>query len=152
VGIDWKPPVDGAAGWVTINGHSIFRVSYGTASAYFLRLPDGNGTGAGYESTGWQSLERLARGDIAKIAAVDGSTGYHGWSDLVATVRELVTRERGGAAVIQIGVAEPDAQVNPGDHSDHRTAAKAALEAAKDLKCVRRLYFVEYASAKLPAN
>jgi hypothetical protein len=31
-------------------------------------------------------------------------------------------------------------------------AGKAALDAAKDVKCVRRVYFIEYASSKLPAN
>src|SRR5262249_49547244 len=38
VGTDWHPPVDGTSGSVSVNGHSIFRVSYGNAVAYFLRL------------------------------------------------------------------------------------------------------------------
>lgn len=152
VGTDWHPPVDGASGWVTLNGHAIYRASYGSATAYFLRLPDGNGSGAGYKATGYQSLERLAHGDIATISAVDGSTVYHGWSDLVATMKEIVDHERAGATLIQLDVADPNAKLNAGDHSDHRMAAKAALDAAKDLACVRRMYFVEYATSKLPPN
>src|SRR5262245_16355491 len=72
VGTDWHPPVDGVSGSVTLNGHSIYRVRYANVAAYFLRLPDGNGSGAGYEGTGFQSLERLANGDIPTISAVDG--------------------------------------------------------------------------------
>jgi hypothetical protein len=30
--------------------------------------------------------------------------------------------------------------------------AKAALDAAKDMACVRRVYYVDYASSKLPEN
>jgi hypothetical protein len=30
--------------------------------------------------------------------------------------------------------------------------AKAALEAVKDLSCVRRVYYVDYASSRLPQN
>lgn len=152
VGIDWKPPVDGVSGFVTISGHSIFRVSYANVTAYFLRLPDGNGSGAGYESTGHQSLERLSSGAIRTISAVDGSTVYRGWSDLVATLQEIVKLERSKTPVVQLNVAETSATINPGDHSDHRMTAKAALEAVDGVDCVRRVYYVEYASSKLAPN
>ena len=45
-----------------------------------------------------------------------------------------------------------DARINPNDHSDHLMTAKAALEAVKDLACVRRVYYVDYASSRLPEN
>jgi hypothetical protein len=53
---------------------------------------------------------------------------------------------------MQINVADPDPRHNPGDHSDHLMTSRLALDAAADLGCVRRVYYVDYASARLPAN
>ena len=145
-------PADKVASRLELNGHRIFRVGYRNTATYFLRLPDGNPSGTGYPGTRYQSLERLANSDISVLSAIDGSTAYRGWRDLVATWRALVDHERAEARAVQLNVAESDASINPGDHSDHRMTAKAALEAAKDLACARRVYYVEYASARLPEN
>jgi len=134
------------------NGHSIYRVSYRNTVGYFLRVPDGNASGAGYAVTGFQSLKRLAAGDTGTLRAVDGSTTYHGWDDLVATLRRIIAYERGQAAIAQVNVAETDTRINPNDHTDHLMTAKAALEAVKDLSCIRRVYYVDYASSRLPQN
>jgi len=134
------------------NGHSIYRVSYRNTVGYFLRVPDGNASGAGYGVTGFQSLKRLAVGETGILRAVDGSTTYHGWDDLVATLRAIVAYERGQAAVAQVNVAETDTRINPNDHTDHLMTAKAALEAVKNFSCIRRVYYVDYASSRLPQN
>jgi hypothetical protein len=134
------------------NGHSIHRVSYRNTVSYFLRVPDGNGTGSGYPQTGNESLRRLAEGDRDRLRAIDGSAVYRSWGDLTATLRALIDYERADAPAVQINVGETDPVINPGDHSDHQMTTKAALEAAKNLTCARRLYFVDYASAKLPEN
>jgi len=134
------------------NGHPIYRVSYRNTASYFLRVPDGNPLGTGYHDTGFQSLKRLADGENNTLAAIDGSTVYHGWSDLIATVRAILDYERGRAALVQVNVAELDPRINPNDHSDHLMTAKAALDAVKDLACVRRVYYVDYASSRLPEN
>ncbi len=147
-----KTPIDNSAGPMTFNGHSVFRVSYLNTIGYFLRLPDGDASGSGFAGTGFQSLKRLATGDIDTLSAIDGTTIYHGWSDLVATVRDILKYERGQARLVQINVAETDPRINPEDHSDHLMTAKAALDAAKDIACVRRVYYVDYASSKLPEN
>jgi hypothetical protein len=151
VNADDEPGTE-TAGHMTFNGHPIFRVTYRNAVGYFLRVPDGNPAGTGYPDTDYQSLKRLADGKINQLAAVDGSTVYHGWDDLVTTVRAIISYERGNAAVIQINAAELDERINPGDHSDHLMTAKAAYEAAKPLPCVRKVSYVDYASAKLPEN
>src|SRR4029078_4098454 len=104
---------------LTFHGHSIYRVSYRNTVGYFLRVPDGHWSGDGYYDTGFESLKRLASGDNETLHAVDGSAIYHGWNDLVATLREIVAYERGNAALIQVNVAETDARINPQDHSDH---------------------------------
>ena len=145
-------PADRVAGHMSFNGHSIYRVAYRNTVSYFLRVPDGDASGAGYYDTGFQSLKRLADGSNDLLAAIDGSTAYHGWQDLVTTVREIVDYERGRAPAVQINAAELDARINPYDHSDHLMTAKAALDAVQDLACMRRVFYVDYASSNLPEN
>ena len=147
-----KTPIDNSAGTMTFNGHPVYRVSYLNTIGYFLRLPDGDASGSGFAGTGFQSLKRLATGDINSLSTIDGSTIYHGWSDLVATVRDILNYERGRALLVQINVADTDQRINPQDHSDHLMTAKAALDAVKNIACVRRVYYVDYASSKLPEN
>lgn len=145
-------PAERIAAPMSFNGHSIYRVSYRDTVSYFLRVPDGNASGDGYYETGFQSLKRLADGANNTLYAVDGSTAYHGWNDLVSTLRKIMDFERGRAAIVQLNVAELDARINPNDHSDHLTTAKAALDAVKDLACLRRVSYVDYATAHLPEN
>jgi hypothetical protein len=136
----------------SFNGHHIYRLGYRNTAAYFLRLPDGHPSGSGFPGTGHQSLERLAKGEISALSAIDGSAIYRGWNDLVTTIRAILDYDRGEAASVNLNVAERLANVNPEDHSDHQMTAKAAIEAAGDLACARRSYYVDYASAKLPEN
>jgi hypothetical protein len=67
-------------------------------------------------------------------------------------LREILAYERGHAKLLQINVAELNPRINPNDHSDHLMTAKAALDAARTLPCVRRVHYVEYASSRLPEN
>lgn len=145
-------PGSDTASTMSFNGHPIYRVSYQNTVSYFLRAPDGNPLGTGYAHTGFQSLRRLADGDSNTLAAVDGSTTYHGWSDLVETVGAIMAYERGQTMLMQLNVAELDSRINPDDHSDHLMTAKAVVEAARQLSCVRLVSYVDYASAKLPEN
>lgn len=137
---------------MAFNGHAIYRVAYRNTVSYFLRVPDGHWSGEGYYDTGFQSLQRLNNGSNGVLRAVDGSATYRGWDDLTKTLRALMDFERGSATQVQVNVAETDVRINPQDHSDHIMTAKAALDAVKDLACVRRVSYVDYASAKLPEN
>jgi hypothetical protein len=145
-------PGERIAAPMSFNGHMIYRVSYLNTVSYFLRLPDGHWSGDGYAETGFQSLKRLATAKSDVLRSIDGSTEYRGWDDLVGTLRAIVAYERGQAVLAQVNVAETDARINPKDHSDHLMTAKAALDAVKDLSCVRRVYYVDYASSQLPPN
>ena len=145
-------PDSGTASTMPFNGHPIYRVSYRNTVSYFLRVPDGSPLGTGYAHTGFQSLKRLADGDNNTLAAVDGSTAYHGWNDLVGTLRAIIDYERGQARLVQFNVAELDLHINPGDHSDHLMTAKAAIAAGRDLSCIRLVSYINYASSKLPEN
>lgn len=155
--IRFMADADGAPGEriaapMIFNGHAVYRVSYRNTVGYFLRVPDGNASGAGYSATGFQSLKRLAGGENDILRAVDGSTTYYGWNDLVATLRAIIVYERGRAPLVQINVAETDTRINPNDHADHLMTAKAALDAVSNFSCVRRAYYVDYASSRLPQN
>lgn len=147
-----RQPSTKSAGHVRIHGHEIYRVAYRNTVSYFFRVPDGNPLGEGYFDTGFQSLKRLANGDIPTMTAVDGSAIYRGWDDLVATMRAIVDAERADAPDVQINVADRDGRINPRDHSDHVMTAKSALDAVAGLGCARRVHYVDYASAKLPEN
>jgi hypothetical protein len=145
-------PDSGTASTMPFHGHPIYRVSYRNTVSYFLRVPDGSPAGTGYARTGFQSLKRLADGDNDTLTAVDGSTAYRGWNDLVATLRDIIDYERGRTRLVQLNVAELDAHINPGDHSDHLMTAKAAIAAARDLPCMRLVSYVDYATSTLPEN
>ena len=149
---DYRPPVEKAVSAMAFNGHPIYRVGYRNTVAYFLRVPDGSPAGTGYADTGYQSLKRLAEGQIDTLSAIDGTTSYRGWSDLVATLRSIIAFERGPAPSVELNVPEPDPVINRNDHSDHFMTAKAALEAADGLTGARRLHYVGYASMELPEN
>jgi hypothetical protein len=145
-------PLKRTATRLSLNGHHVYRVRYRNTVAYFLRVPDGSPSGTGYRETRHQSLERLATGQVSNLSAVDGSTVYRGWTDLVATLRRLIDYERGAAPAVQLNVADLDATINPGDHSDHRMTASAVLAAAEGLTCASRHHYVDYASSRLPEN
>ena len=150
---DDRPPVEKVASAMKFNDHPIYRVSYRDTVAYFLRVPDGSPAGTGYADTGYQSLKRLADGQIDTLSAIDGTTSYRGWKDLVATLRAIIDFERGPAPSVQLNVPEPDSTINPNDHADHFMTAKAALDATEGLTGARRLlYYVGYASAEHPEN
>lgn len=147
-----REPANRTVSHMPFNGHPIYRVEYRNTVSYFLRVADGNPQGTGYFDTEFQSLKRLADGDNNRLSAVDGSTVYRGWGDLVTTMRAIIDHERGKAAQVQINIAELDPNINPNDHSDHQMTAKVALDAVRDLPCVRRVSYVNYASSRLPAN
>ena len=127
-------------------------MSYRNTVSYFLRVPDGSPAGTGYADTGYQSLKRLADGQIDLLSVIDGTTAYHGWKDLLTTLRSVIDFERGLVPSVQLNVPESDPVINPNDHSDHYMTAKAARDAAEGLTGVRWVHYVGYASAKLPEN
>ena len=149
---DNRPPAEIVVSSVTFNSHPIRRVVYRNTVTYFLRLPDGSPEGTGYPATGYQSLKRLAEGKLGAFSAIDGTTSYRGWTDLVTTLRSVIDFERGSARSIHLNIPEHDPAINPDDHSDHFMTAKAALDASEELAGVRRIHYLGYASAKRPEN
>ncbi len=149
---DNRPPIEKTTSNIAVEGHPIYRVSYRNTVAYFLRLPDGNPEGTGYAGTGHQSLKRLADGHIKMMSSIDGTTSYHGWPDIVLTLRSIINSERSQAPSIHLHIPEIDPAINPDDHSDHYMTAKAVLDATKGMTGTRRLHYVGYASAQRSEN
>jgi hypothetical protein len=141
---------------VTINGHSIVKYVYrNNIVSYFLRLPDGNGDGNGFASTGNKSLKKLNAGSISSISAVDGTTSYSGWNDLVTTIKAIVILETGSGKQGWIKTPSLDAGFNPGDHSDHlysSVAAQDAVSNANNLPWIGIAEFIDYHTASLSPN
>ncbi len=145
-------PVTPTDSETSIAGHTIKRWIYGPTISYFLRLPDGNMDGNGYDSTGLQSLRRLHEGGVAAMTAIDGSTTYRGWADLTRTLRDLIDRERGQATKVWVNVPDTDVSKNPGDHSDHQQMAGGVLEAVRGLSCIGMTFYLDYVVASLDEN
>lgn len=136
--------------YVYANTHRIFQVQYKHTKSYYLRLPEGNGDGAGFVKTNNQSLKRLREGTLPKITAVDSSASYQGWADLVQTIQRIVVAESAGYSYVTLNVPETDDKLNPGDHSDHRLVGELVAQATKDLTCLKQYSWLGYFSSSKP--
>lgn len=139
---------DTTKGYVWVKGHRIRVVKYGNTVSYFLRLPDGN-DGTGFDGT---SLQRLYEGEISTLQAVDGSATYKGWADLQSTLKTLMKTEAQTTGALTLNITDPDSNLNPGDHSDHRMTALLAEQVTAGAGCFERKYFQTYHTANLPIN
>ena len=145
---------DPVAQTVTINGHSITKYVYrNNIVNYFLRLPDGDYTGAGYAYTHNISLRRLQIGLIPSATSIAAPfTTYTGWADLTNTIRTIITTERGNDNQVWINTPSLDATYNSEDHSDHLFSSMAAQDAVSDSLWVGIAEFKDYSSGGFPAN
>jgi hypothetical protein len=132
-----------------VKSHSVTRCALGSSISYFLRLPDGRRDGQGFERDGKQSLRKLRARTISSMTTVDNSATYNGWSDLVATVTELVKAGGGGPVVVH--TTDPSRRVNPHDHFDHRIAGLLVAEARTGRRWMT-WYYVGYALGTRAAN
>lgn len=133
---------------IQVRGHAIRRCLLGRTESYFLRLPDGKRNGAGFPRYANQSMRRLRARKIPAMTAVDGSTTYHGWEDLVSTVGELINSGEGAALV---HTTDPSVATNPHDHFDHRDAGLMVSQLRTQMSLGAR-YYVGYALATRAAN
>jgi len=134
---------------ITAVKHAVRRCSLGSTESYFLRLPDGKRNGAGFPRYDHQSLRLLRAKRISSMTAVDSSATYQGWSDLVATVEELVGTD--GESGVLIHTTDPSKAANPHDHFDHRMAGLLVEDLRKRGVSGAR-YYEGYALATRAAN
>ena len=132
-----------------VDEHEVQECLVGSTRSYFLRLPDGKRNGAGFGLHGYQSLRKLRVGEITAISAIDGSTSYRGWEDVVATVRQLI--DSSSREDIMLHTTDPSITVNPHDHFDHRMTGLLVADLRKTRNW-RARYYVGYALATRAAN
>lgn len=142
----------------SINGKNIVKYTYGDPSgvanvvSYFLRLPDGGPTGAGFAATSNQSLMKLKMGNITSITSIDGANTYTSWNDLVETILQIILAEKGSDPQFYINTSNLNAGVNPGDHSDHIYSSTAVQEAVNPYLAIGINEFIFDHSSTLPNN
>jgi len=136
---------------VSVLTHVIQRCTVANTTSYFLRLPDGRRDGSGFGHNAFQSLRKLRASRISAVRAVDTSATYKGWSDLIATVEEIIRRERASGGPLTVHANDPNAAINPGDHSDHQLAGLVAT-AMRTRAPAEVIYYVGYALATRPDN
>lgn len=95
-------------------------------SLVFLRLPDGNLLGQGFEETGSESLQKLWEGGISKIRTVSRSGSYTK-DELVDALVHLAS-EFGPERVNTLDYVH---EYGDGDHSDHHSTGYFVTEALK---------------------
>lgn len=132
---------------VSVNGHPIYKYSYRSSVAYFLRLPDGNGGGEGFPGTGNVSIVKLYKGGANILSAVDNSTTYNGWKDLSDTVTAIVKSEIAGQPYVTLNANDTDESKNPGDHHDHYATGALASAVKNALPCTYLASHMGYALA-----
>lgn len=132
-----------------VNGHAIEVRRYRNTVACYLHLPDGGLAGKGLARGGYQSLEQLYTAGKA-LQPLNGGALYTSWQELSQTVRMLLASEA-MLSRLTVHASQPEAQRNPGDHSDHRMAGQLALDATQQLDCCHWQY-VGYDSQRRPVN
>ena len=135
--------------WIKANGNQVLKVTYENTVSYFLRLSDGAPDGLGY---GVGSLKLLHEGKIKNFRAVNDSAKYLNWKDLTDTVAGIIKQEAKGFSKVSFNLMDPDATVNPYDHSDHMQSSLLIQDATKNKACANFTYFQTYTNNSKPAN
>jgi hypothetical protein len=134
-----------------IRNHPILTYTYHNTVVYFLRLPDGNGDGSGFELHQQKSLEKFYNRQVVDFKAIDQSTTYTNKEDLLGTLKELIATAHTGTQ-LEIHLSELSEDLNVDDHSDHLTASRFISEAATNQFKGEFYYYIDYQSANLESN
>lgn len=115
---------------------------------YFLRLPDGNPDGGGYQVTENQSLERLWEGEIDRVETVDGANSYDA-AQVTGLLLGLMELHQPSTLMLQDHASE-HAHDN---HSDHVHSSMFALEAQQYYENEHEtVSYLDYSSRQLGEN
>jgi len=135
---------------VSISGatnHNILRSTYKNIVSYYLRLPDGC-----FERKN-TSISKLADHTVRSLEAVDSSTSYRGYEDLVRTVINIIDFEsNAGQSEVWINASDWDPLTNLDDHPDHVQTGLLATEAANRIDYANVALFEGYHSCTEASN
>ena len=116
----------------------------------FIRLPDGNISGQGFEATGWESLSRLYGQTIDVMHTVDTATPVS--LDLLKqSIGELITAAHPTALITLV---PGGSWASHRDHSDHSTVGSLVRDSAQaaGLSVDVMRYATGYGNKDKPAN
>jgi hypothetical protein len=145
----------GSGAWTcanqVVNTHPIRRCAKGKAVSYDMRLPDGMASGEGVLGHG--SMMLLRDGNITTLAAIDASTTYTSWTDLVNTVRGIIDLESGNlsAPYVEVHAPEYTRSLNPHSHADH-LATGDIMQAANATRSWNASWYIDYQTQFMPVN
>ncbi len=137
---------------VFINAKSMTKYVYGNIVNYFLRLPDGGPTGAGYPGTGNKSLQKFKQGTISSISSITNAATYNSWTEFLTTLYFIILTEKGVDPQVWLNTSDLSIITNPNDNSDHIYSSMAAQEAVATRTWVGITEFVMDHSSNLAAN
>lgn len=140
-----------SSGTKKFNFHTINYGLINNATCYFLRLPDGNQDGSGFQARNFHSLARLRSGAINTATALDDSAAYAGWTDLYTTLQTIISDESRGIPNVWVNYLNPDTGKNPNDHSDH-IATGQAVQAMGAIPGLHHALFVGYSLSNALEN
>ena len=133
-----------------VAGKNIAYRSFGNTSSYFLRIPDGNGTGNGFERHGYQSLKKLYQLSINEVSDVTYTNTYT-MDELKQVIRDLVTLESQNVQGTAFYFSESDESINYNSHPDHVISSKIGQEALTEFKGPK-FGFEDYGISQKPVN
>ena len=120
--------------------HSVLRYTFRNTVSYFLRLPESgnnpfccNGSDAEIKTPCLLTLQS-GNSDFPNLTAVDGTTTYESWKDLLLTLTSLIKKEAGQAqnSDLSFNVQDPDEDANQFDNPDHYATGAAMLQIIQD--------------------
>ena len=129
-----------------LENRGIFYKSVNHATAYFLRLPDGNLDGSGFAENDFQSLQKFWGGEIESIKPLDNSPAYQSHEELINTIASIIRFEKDGTSEIFLHYQNPDTTQNPRDHCDH-VATGIVMESMKAFNNAHQFLYNGYSVA-----
>jgi hypothetical protein len=81
-----------------------------------------------------ETLSQRGNGNFPTLTAVDESTTYSSWNDLVLTLRSLVREEAGEVPIsgLSFHISDPDPYANRWDNPDHLATGKTMVKVTED--------------------
>jgi hypothetical protein len=140
--------------------HSILRYVFRNTVSYFLRLPEsGNvpfccdGKKDDIKNPCLLTLQS-SNPEFPTLTAVDGSTTYTSWNDLVLTLTSLVRAEADPAqsSDLSFNIQDPDHEANPEDNPDHYATGDAMVKVVESFEGAKVTLYCEYYTVVIPAN
>ncbi|MCA1827828.1 MAG: hypothetical protein LC689_12950 [Myxococcales bacterium] len=150
----YSPSTSGTFTSTNFNGHTISGYTYKNTRSYFLRLADGCPDGSGCGASNYESLLKFRTGAICSMTAVDGSTTYTSWDDLVTTIEVMVRAELAntGTTYTWFNIPSSSSTYNRDDHSDHTNTGYLMDYVAARMRCANVARFMGDYSATQPAD